>query len=578
MVRSALGILTLACAAWSVTAGAALRVGLEPTVIDELGTTRLTIRASGTNQAETLDLSALEQDFDVLGTQSASQYRAVNGRVEAWVEYQISLRPRRSGTLTVPSITVGGETTSPVELTVQPVDPDIREAIDRMVYFETTLSANPVYVQAETVLTRRLYYSSGAQIYSDLPGIPDIEHAVVTPLGETRSSTTVIDGQRYGVVEQQFAIFPEQSGTLTIPSISVTSSVRLERNGRTRRSGVRVSTEALVLDVLPIPPQWPADVPWLPAQQVTIADRWSPDETAVTVGDPITREVRIQITGNVASAIPAIAPDAEPDGLRQYPEPPDLGDDTTSATVIGTRTQRYALIPTQPGATRIPELAINWWDVNTDTVRTATAEPRLLRVTGAAASAAAGAPAGQSGLPESDTTTAADDADGLLTASEDATDPTARSLITVGGWLAAALALLLAVVGFAGWLVTARRLRRSTTSEPVAARARTPDQELKSRRRRLQAACRDGDPADIHRALLAFLASHYRVSPGAAAERFRAAGHGPLLDQLNARLYGPAAEAAGGRFDAAPLLRALDAIEQPHDAEGHRDPLPPLYG
>ena len=40
-----------------------------------------------------------------------------------------------------------------------------------MVFFQTQLSRNPVYVQAETVLLRRLFYSQGVQIYSDLPGI-----------------------------------------------------------------------------------------------------------------------------------------------------------------------------------------------------------------------------------------------------------------------------------------------------------------------------------------------------------------------------------------------------------------------
>ena len=64
MVNRALRSLILLLAAWAATAGAELRVGLEPTVIDELGTTRLTIRAGGTNQAQTLDLSALEQLVD----------------------------------------------------------------------------------------------------------------------------------------------------------------------------------------------------------------------------------------------------------------------------------------------------------------------------------------------------------------------------------------------------------------------------------------------------------------------------------------------------------------------------------
>ena len=140
------------------------------------------------------------------------------------------------------------------------------------------------------------------QIYSDLPGTPDVENAVVIPLGETQSRSVLREGNRYGVIEQRFALFPEQSGTLTIPAISVTSSVRLQSQGRSRRSGIRVSTEQIELTVLPIPLNYPADATWLPAREITVNQRWAPRLSSVDVGDPLTFELSVTAEGNRGSS------------------------------------------------------------------------------------------------------------------------------------------------------------------------------------------------------------------------------------------------------------------------------------
>ena len=587
--RQAFLAVLLVCCLVPPPADAELRASVAPKVIDELGTARLTIRATGSNQTQALELSSLEKDFDVLGTQSASQYRAVNGQVEAWVEYQISLRPRRAGTLIVPPVRIGAESTGPLQLTVQPVESQVRDAIDRMVYFETELSTNPVYVQAETVLTRRLFYSSGAQIYSDLPGIPEVANAVVRALGDTRSSTTFLDGQRYGVIEQKFAILPEQSGTLIIPSIAVTSSVRLESNGRMRRSGVRVSTDELKLEVLPIPREYPADQPWLPATAVTVTDHWSPDNGRVSVGDPVSRDLEIRVTGNVASAIPVVKSELAEASLREYPEPPYLQDDASGSSVVGLRRQSYALVATQPGSVQIPKVSITWWDVANRRIRNAEAPGRLLGISSAP---------GGSRLPGSQEQPGAD-ATGAEARVEELSAGTAMSgedtrLAGAGpespqrpAWALAALFAGLAVIGFMGWFLTARHLKHAPRqdrpgSKDTLAGLRTgrPSGEgstsLRARRRALHAACRSNDASAMHRKLLAYLCSVYELPPGQATARFRDAGHGAVLDALNAGLYGrsAASQAEGATGD--DVLAAVEAL----DCDAGRtpdDPLPELY-
>jgi hypothetical protein len=560
---------------WSPSATAEVRASLEPSTIDEFDTTRLVVRVSGTHEAVRLDLSALEADFEVLTTQSASQYRSVNGRVESWVEYQIMLRPKRAGELTVPPIRIGGDHSDPVTLTVRAIAPDLRDTIDRMVFFETELTADPVYVQAQTVLIRRLFYVSGAQIYSDLPGLPEIADAVVVPLGETTSTTTVRDGQRYGVVEQRFAIFPEQSGELTVPAISVTSSVRFERDGRVRRSGVRIATEPMTIEVLPIPPEYPADEPWLPAENLLLEDDWTPAGATVQVGEPLRRSLRATVTGNVSSAIPPLEAALPDDQFRRYPEPPELEDDPRGSSLRGSRVQSYAVMPTAPGAVTLPQAELVWWDVNRREVRTARAPGKAFRVTGSAATQAPPSEPAESAAalppPVLDTDVRQDQVPWP--------GPQRRrmALLVTLGVVAAGL-LLYALgrwLGHRPW----RRWRPRWLPSRTAARAALPAE--RAAWQTLRQACRSGDPTTMHRALQDWLRARFRTSKTEAVARFRAAGHGPLLDRLSAACYG---RASAGTPSGGELLRAAKRLRRSRVAGrwrrvvGHRgSPLPALY-
>ena len=552
---SVMALLTLlALLAWLPgSAAAELRATVEPPVIDELDSARLTIRAHGARDAGGLDLQPLQHDFEVLTTQTASQYRSINGKVESWVEYQIMLRPKRTGELTIPPIAVGSDLTQALTLSVRGLEPALRSAIDRMAYFETELSANPVYVRAQTVMTRRLFYSSAAQIYSDLPGLPEIANAVVTPLGQATSGTTVRDGQRYGVIEQRFAIFPEQSGRLTIPSVSMTSSLRLEAGGRTRRSGVRIATDPVEVEVLPIPPEYPADQPWLPAENVFISDAWTPASTRMAVGDPIRRVLLTRVTGNVSSIIPPLGAELPDSHFRRYPEPPELLDNTDGATVNGSRTQAYDLISTAPGAVSVPAVELVWWDVAARAVRTSRAPARTLSISGS--------------LPlqqPSETAAAAE------VSSEPVMELDVRSeqVPWPGPERRRALWLLLLgalLAGVALWLL--RRVRRNWLT--VVRQA--PSE--RDRWHTLRDACRRGDQVAMNRALHAYLGAHFAAPVPEALRRFREHGHGPLLERLNAALY---QQSGDQPVDGRELMQAVRDLRR---TRGRRsaDPLPALY-
>lgn len=557
-----MGIVSLAAFALALAlpATAEIRTILEPRLIDEMETVRLTLRVAGTSPDTQPDFSPLEQDFELLGTQTSSRISSINGRTSAVVEYQINLRPRRTGEIQLPRIQVGNDYSEELTLAVRPLDPGVREAIERMIFFESELTIDPVYVQAQTVLIRRLYYSNGVQIYSDLPGAPEVADAVVLQLGDSRSDRVVRDGRRYGVIEQRFAIFPETSGQLTIPSISVTSSVRLQSGGRTRRSGIRVSTEELNIAVLPIPPQYPAGEPWLPAESVAIDAQWSPESSDYEIGEPVSLQLRAVAVGNVGSAIPPLQPGVSEPAFKVYPEAASLEDNTSDEHVIGQRDQSFALIPAQPGEVSIPAVSLTWWDTLANQLRVSEIPSASVTLTGQLPPTAPAMTADGSNLTETPS-------------SDPETVPSPEPSPTLQvdwrqWWPLSVLFLLLLAMGIAyrylglpTW-AAARLDQRASNKNKLTA---------------LSDSAQSGNLRAFRNALSNYLCNCYRCGPAEAFHLFsQNAEAAESLQQLEQALYSPAADAE--QFDCSELLSIARRV-RPNATQRRDDDseLPTLY-
>ena len=382
MVKTVLLILVISI--WSTASNAELSTRLSRSSIDELESVQLTIRANGTRSVEELDLSELEKNFQVLNTNTSSQYQYINGNEHSWVDYQITLKPRIAGTLTIPSLTIGNESSLPLTLKVSPISQSLRDEINQLVFFEVETSKESVYVQEQLLFTRRLVYSNGVQLYNEIPGPPKIANALVLILGETRSGTTERNGKKYGVVEQRFAIFPEMSGKLEIPAIDITASVRLIERGRVSRKGVRVSTTDLLVNVMPVPEAYPEEAPWLPAQAIILTQTLEPGVSKANVGDTLQRRIQVRIDGNTGSILPSLNAQPSESLFSIYPTAPSIKDDTSGDSVIGFRTESSSIVPLRPGQLSLGETSITWWDTVSNEVRTSVLADSRISAAGSA--------------------------------------------------------------------------------------------------------------------------------------------------------------------------------------------------
>ncbi|MEJ2327092.1 MAG: BatD family protein, partial [Chromatiaceae bacterium] len=113
--RWALMVLGLLVCWQAVAAG--LEASIDRTRIAEGDTVTLSVTAPG-DTAGAPDPDALRSDFDILDQGQSTRMTIVNGRANSTREWRFVLAPKRSGRLTIPSLTVGGLSSSPLELDV----------------------------------------------------------------------------------------------------------------------------------------------------------------------------------------------------------------------------------------------------------------------------------------------------------------------------------------------------------------------------------------------------------------------------------------------------------------------------
>lgn len=87
-------------------------------------TVTLNLRVNGhAGNIDAPDLGTLNKDFEILGTSQNSSLSVVNGTATSTMTFGIALRPRHTGTLQIPALTVAGSQTTPLQLQVSEPDP-----------------------------------------------------------------------------------------------------------------------------------------------------------------------------------------------------------------------------------------------------------------------------------------------------------------------------------------------------------------------------------------------------------------------------------------------------------------------
>ncbi|MFK7955418.1 MAG: amidohydrolase family protein [Lysobacterales bacterium] len=327
------------------------------------------------------DYSTLREQFNVLDTGTNSSLEMTNGRRRMVVQHNVLLEPKEAGQLVLPPLRVGELSTPAITLSVLE-RPAGTQSTDQDVFVELEATPLDPYVHSQVRLTVRLFHAppitEGA-----LNNDPWPAGLVVQRVGEDKTTTRMIDGKRYRVVERRFALFPERSGQIQLPSISFRgrvadpggSSASLFSRGRR----VSVASDTLSLQVRPQAPAFDGDL-WLPAAELSVTESWPNGEPEFVQGEPITRKLQLRARGLLSTQLPELAL-PEVAGMKVYPDQPSSQTRSTpNGWADATREQTYALVPTQSGLMTLPEVRIPWWDVQANQQRVAIVPARQIEV------------------------------------------------------------------------------------------------------------------------------------------------------------------------------------------------------
>ena len=337
------------------------------------------------------DLTPLTKDFEIIRRSSGSNIEISNGKMNAQVQLYLTLAPKHQGKLLVPALQWDGQASPALTLAVSSNSDDAPAAgkspskMSSHIFIISTFGQNSTYVQSAVPLKVRIYTDQA--LYRAKIDLHSNNELIIEQLDQDKQSSETRNGRQYQVIERTYLLTPQRSGRIQLDGPVLTVYIQVtNRNqpfqntpmfgdifGQNPFSGmlnpsqpISIKGESVSLNVRPRPSGKQAR-DWLPARRLTLKESWQPDKEQIRVGDPITLHIHLSAEGLSATQLPDLSQYMQlPVGLRIYPEQPRLGTSVQGTSVISTREQDVAIIASNPGRYKIPEIRLFWWDTDKD--------------------------------------------------------------------------------------------------------------------------------------------------------------------------------------------------------------------
>ncbi len=397
-------ILMLLMTAAGVSAQQTGRVGVNVSLDrDTIGLNEqatLQVEVSGPDQnLPRPDLPTLPS-FEVYSQGRSSNIQIINGQVSASVNYRYLLFPKKAGTFPIDQISVVYNNQrykgNRVDLTVlnrgQTADDRLEsqaqdsDGNNRDYFFEAEIDKQRPYVGEQVTLT--LKFLIAVQYY----GSPELAEPSTTGfwtelLGNKAPYFQKINNRTYKVIERKYALFPTQTGELTIGRATINATIATrQRQSRDpfdafgnffgRGVDVSASTRPVTIDVKPLPTAGkPKDFTGSVGQYSITA---TANKSEVELSQPVSVMIRLQGMGNIKSLGDPIIPENE--NFRVYRASTNESLNKANDIIGGSKVFEQVFIPKRPGEQTIPAITYNYFDPASQEYKTIQTRPISLRV------------------------------------------------------------------------------------------------------------------------------------------------------------------------------------------------------
>jgi hypothetical protein len=308
------------------------------------------------------NISVLEKDFTILSTEHRLNYNFINGVAQSSNEWVYLLFPKHTGIIRIPPLSVGQEA-APTPLTIEITTAQTQSqpqnnqnvAIDTPddVFIKTNAATSAVYVNAQILYTVKIFNRRHLLDVEYTP--PEAPNSLILPLDQTKHYQTTVGNNIYTVEELQYAIFPNQSGTLTIqpPQLKALMYDLIPEH-------IKIQGQTLQVTVKPAPAHLAS---FLPARNLSITEQFDPQNIQLNQGDTLTRTITLSAAGLPASLLPPLNFSGKE--YAAYPSPPQLKNNQSEQGIIGESTIRVTYLFDKAGPITLPALEIKWFNTKT---------------------------------------------------------------------------------------------------------------------------------------------------------------------------------------------------------------------
>jgi hypothetical protein len=305
------------------------------------------LRAEGVSP--NVDLSVLTKDFDLGTPHVENNFNIYRGRGRSTSALSVDLFPRRDGRLIIPAFTIDDLSTAPIMITARKLPPGSVPEI----FHRSGVSKQTVWQREQLVAWLDVYHrvqlktaSIGEYISTEPMAIELMEHRDL-PQSERKET---VKGVSYDVTRIAWALFPKQSGELSVYLPDVWIVTADGRKLHLPHEQQRVTVKALPADVT-------ADIavgkPTLtqsalsPAPSVNNISTWT-----LTVRGPFSH-----------FSLPDVLPlPPLPQGIKIYGDRAQRDTETATAGMITVTSYTLSALPQHGGNFDLPPLRVPYFD------------------------------------------------------------------------------------------------------------------------------------------------------------------------------------------------------------------------
>jgi len=320
--------------------------------------------------------------FEVYSQGRSSSLSITNGVMSSSVAYRYLLMPQKSGVYPIEGVTVVHEnksyTGNRVTLTVldskSPTTERLedralnREGDSKDYFLEGLVDKKKPFVNEQITLTLKFY--TAIQFY----GTPELTEPATTGfwteiLGNKAPYYQRLNNRQYKVIERKYALFPTQTGELTIGRAIITTTVA-GGGGRGRDpfdvfgdffgrgQEVTMRSTPITIDAQPLPDEGKPDnfTGSIGNYSITATS----NKKTVEVNQPVSLTVKITGSGNIKSVAEPIL--HESNDFRIYKASSSESMSKLDDKLGGSKIFEEVFIPKRPGELEIPALEFNYFN------------------------------------------------------------------------------------------------------------------------------------------------------------------------------------------------------------------------